>query len=109
MQTNSTANGANAIQTIKNATVITRHASLTQYLMNIVLIDDTATVLEHASPADIQDKDVIGVLPHSLSVLTKTFTEVPLRLPSELRGKELSVSDLEQYAGEPVTYTVNIA
>lgn len=63
-------------------------------------------VVSHASPTMVRDKHVIGVLPHSLSCLTKTFTEIPLDLPAELRGKKLSLEEVRKYAGEPVTYKV---
>lgn len=96
------------MKTIKNAVVITRHSGLVEYLRDIRLIDDTAIIIKHAAVEDIADKDVVGVLPHSLSVMTNTFTEVPLvNLPSELRGQELTADDMRNYAGEPVTYCVS--
>lgn len=94
------------MQTIKNAIVVTRHKGLVEYLYQENIIDDTATIVEHASPEVITDKHVIGVLPHSLSCLTASFTEVPLRLPAEMRGVELTADDVRQYALPPVTYTV---
>lgn len=94
------------MQVIENALVVTRHPSLIVYLKSIGLIDDTAVVIEHASVEVIEGKDVVGVLPHSLSCLTHTFTEIPLMLPPELRGQELSVEDLKAYASEPKCYKV---
>lgn len=94
------------MQVIKNALVVTRHRNLTTYLESIGLIDDTAIVIEHASVEDIKDKDVVGVLPHSLSCLTNSFTELPLMIPPELRGQELSIEDLKAYASEPKCYKV---
>lgn len=94
------------MQKILNATVVTRHSSLVEYLTAIGLIDDSAVVVGHVSEDDVIGKDVVGVLPHSLSCLANSFTEVPLQLPAELRGKELTVEDLKQHAGAPVTYQV---
>ena len=37
------------MQTIKNAVVVTRHAGLVDYLKSQGIIDDTATIIEHAS------------------------------------------------------------
>lgn len=91
---------------IRKALVVTRHPGLVEHLRNIGLIGADAQVLEHASEEDILGRDVIGVLPHSLSCLTTSFTEVPLNLPAEMRGKELSAEDVARYAGEPVTYQV---
>lgn len=96
------------METIANALVVTRHPSLVEYLGHIGLIDDTAKVLTHASPDEISGRDVIGVLPHSLSCLTASFTEVPLQLPVEMRGVELTLDHMKQYAGAPVTYVVNV-
>lgn len=97
------------MKTIQNAVVITRHSGLVQYLQDIKLIDDTATVISHATADDVTGKHVVGVLPHSLSVLTDTFTEIPLvNLPAEMRGKELSADDMRDYAGDPVTYRVSM-
>lgn len=97
------------MRVIESALVVTRHPNLTAYLKEIGLIDDTATVIEHASVDDIKGKDVVGILPHSLSCLTSSFTELPLRLPPELRGQELSIDDLRAYAGEPATYKVSLS
>ena len=64
-------------------------------------------VVSHAGPDDVRGKDVCGVLPHSLSCLTKSFTEVPLALPAELRGVELTLEQVRKYAGPAVTYIVS--
>lgn len=92
--------------TIKNALVVTRHQSLVDYLREQNVIDDSATIIAHATASAVTGKNVIGVLPHSLSCLTASFTEVPLDLPSDLRGKELSVEQMRQYAKSPITYSV---
>jgi len=91
---------------MSNHVVITRHPALVDYLLEIGLINADHDVIDHATPAMVADKHVIGVLPHSLSCLTKTFTEIPLNLPAELRGKELSLSEIRTYAGKPITYEV---
>ncbi len=91
---------------ITKALVVTRHTGLVEHLRNIGLIGADAQVLEHASEEDILGRDVIGVLPHSLSCLCASFTEIPLALPADMRGKELTVEDVAKYAGEPVTYQV---
>jgi len=86
--------------------VVTRHQGLVDYLIDQQLIPADAEVISHASPEAVQGRDVWGVLPHSLSCLTASFTEVPLRLPAEMRGKELTSADVAKYAGQPVTYQV---
>lgn len=86
--------------------VVTRHGSLVEYLKEQGIISDNVEVIEHANPKVVKGKHVIGVLPHSLSSLTKSYTEVPLSLPPELRGIELTLEQIRQYAGEPNTYKV---
>jgi len=87
--------------------IVTRHPAMVALLVKRGLVDPSAPVLAHASAEEIRGKHVFGVLPHSLSCLTARFTEIPLRIPAEMRGKELSLADLEQFAGETVTYTVS--
>ena len=86
--------------------IVTRHNGLVEYLKEEGIVGDNVEVIAHASPEIVKDRHVIGVLPHSLSCLTASFTEVPLRLPAELRGKELTAGDVRKYAGKPVTYIV---
>jgi len=89
--------------------VITRHQGLVDYLLEEELISSSTPILGHASKEDVNDKDVIGVLPHSLSVHTSTFSEIPLILPPEMRGKELTADDVRRYKGDLVTYKITIA
>jgi len=89
------------------AIIVTRHPSMVALLVKEGLVDSSTPVLAHASAEEIRGKHVFGVLPHSLSCLTASFTEIPLRIPAEMRGKELSLDDLQKFAGEAVTYTVS--
>lgn len=91
---------------ITKALVVTRHPGLVEHLRNSGLIGADAEVLEHAEAKDVEYRHVIGVLPHNLSCLTLSFTEVPLNLPAEMRGKELSAEEVKKYADAPVTYVV---
>ena len=93
---------------MSNVLVITRHKGLVEYLKEKGFVPDDCEVLGHATPDNVAGKDVWGVLPHNLSCLCNTFTEVPLNLPAELRGVELTKEQVEQYAGEPVTYQVRV-
>jgi len=86
--------------------IVTRHRGLVEYLKEEGIVGDDIEIISHATPENVRGRHVIGVLPHSLSCLTESFTEVPLRLPAELRGKELTANDVRKYAGNPVTYKV---
>ena len=91
---------------IKIDLVVTRHPGLVDYLREVGLADETIQVVEHATPEVVTGKNVCGVLPHSLSCLCKSFTEIPLALTPEMRGKELDLETLRRIAGKPVTYVV---
>ena len=87
--------------------IVTRHAALVEYLHEMGYTHPDTTVISHVSDTDqIKDKAVIGVLPHSMSCLCRTFSEIPLNLPPDKRGKELSLQDMYEFAGELTTYTV---
>lgn len=92
---------------MENTIVVTRHEALIEYLLEIGLITKDTPVISHANPEEIKGKDVIGVLPLSLAVLTNTITEVPLKLTPEDRGRELSLERLKEISDSPRTYTVN--
>ena len=86
--------------------IVTRHVGLVEYLIKKGLATNTTAVVTHANASVVRGRKVCGVLPHSLSCLTDSFTEIPLALPLDLRGKELSGEEIEKYAGEPITYTI---
>ena len=86
--------------------VVTRHQALVAYLQEIGLIPGEVAVIPHATPEDIRGKHVIGVLPLRLAAEAETVTEVPLDLPAELRGQELTLEQIRQHAGQPQTYKV---
>jgi len=86
--------------------VVTRHPGLVEYLRELGIVSDKVEVITHATPEAVTGRHVCGVLPHSLSCLTASFTEIPLRLTPELRGVELDLETLRKIAGEPVTYKV---
>lgn len=87
--------------------VVTRHESLIEYLKEIKVIQDgDFQLISHATLEDVEGKDIIGVLPISLASHANTITEIPLNVPMELRGKELSIDDVRKYAGEIAVYKV---
>ena len=88
--------------------IVTRHPALVEYLQELGLVKESVEVVTHATPSIVTRRHVCGVLPHSLSCLTKSFTEIPLRLTPEMRGKELDLATMRKIAGKPVTYTVEV-
>ena len=86
--------------------VVTRYVTLVQYLKEIGLIDDGTKVITRAEIKDVEGKHVLGVLPYWLSCHAGKYTEVQIRVPSERKGKELSLEEIQFYSLEPKTYTV---
>ena len=91
-----------------NTIVVTRHPALVQHLREIGLIPEGCPVITHVTPDDVRNKSVIGVLPLALAALARDVTEVPMDLPQELRGQELTIGQVRQFAGQPVTYHVGV-
>ena len=89
--------------------VVTRHAALIEYLYEINLIkkDEELQIVEHV-PYDhmVFGRDVIGVLPLRLASHCNSLTEVPLNITAEMRGKELTIEQIREFAGEPATYRI---
>ena len=88
--------------------VVTRHKALVQYLKEEGIVGDNVEVIAHARPEDVAGRDVIGVLPHSLSCLTTSYTEVVMAVPAELRWKELTVEQVRELVREIRTYVVTV-
>jgi hypothetical protein len=90
--------------------VVTRHPSYIRHLVNIGLISPGAEVVARASPKNVRGKHVItSGLPLHLAALAARLTTVPLFLPAELRGKELSLEEVERTAQPPSSYVVSAA
>lgn len=91
---------------MNNSIVVTRHPALVELLVERGIIQAGTPYISHATPEQVQDKDVIGVLPLSLAVLANSVTEIPLALTPEMRGKELDLDTIRAIAGEAVTYKI---
>ena len=88
--------------------IVTRHPALVDYLIAEGIADPDTPVIAHACPDDIRGRHVIGVLPLHLAAEAASVTEVPLSLPPELRGVELSEEQVRKFAGAPRTYRVEV-
>lgn len=84
--------------------LVTRHPALVEYFSNNGSTFDK--VITHASSEDVTGNDVYGILPLHLATLTNTVTTVDMDLPVEMRGKELSLTDIEKYFTGMSTYKV---
>lgn len=89
--------------------VVTRHPALVEFMTEIGLIqpDGDIEVLTHVTdPTVLHGARVFGVLPIQLAAEADTVVVIPLDLPAELRGKELGIEELRQFAGEPQEFQV---
>ena len=88
--------------------VVTRHPALIAYLREIGLLPDRYHIREHVTPDEVVGRDVISVLPLPLPLAARaaSVTEIPLDLPKQLRGIELSLEQIREYAGKPAVYKV---
>lgn len=91
---------------MSKSVIVTRHPALVEYLLGSGCIPDSVEVVSHASEETVAGKHVFGVLPLRLAAKAASITEIPLDLPPHLRGVELTVEQVRQYAGKPTTYVV---
>lgn len=86
--------------------VVTRHPALVEFLREHGVVDGATPVVAHATAADVRGLHVLGVLPLHLAAEAACVTEVVLDLPATERGRELTLADVERYAGGLRSYTV---
>ena len=89
--------------------IITRHPALLKWAKKFYgkEVLDGARVIQHATPEDVIGKHTFGVLPLFLASMAHSHTELHLRIPQRLRGKELTEDQIECYReGAPKTYKV---
>lgn len=97
------------IMTEVETVVITRHAALAAYLVEIGAVPSTARVIPHASAEDIRGRHVAGPLPLHLAALAASVIHVPLEIPAELRGVELTIDQVRAMARPVERYVVRLA
>ena len=89
--------------------VVTRHQAFVALAQKRGLVDESSVVVAHASEEALRDQDVLSSgLPLHLAALCRTVTTVPLDLPAELRGRELTLEECERYAGPTTRYQVTV-
>ena len=78
--------------------IITRHKGLVEFLVNKGFDVKNSDVIAHVTDPRILDgKVVVGVLPVALAIRCETFIEVALNMPVEMRGKELTAEQTNEY------------
>lgn len=87
--------------------VVTRHPALVEYLTELGVVPAGTEVVTHATAEQVRGRHVFGVLPLHLAADAASVTEVTLRVPAELRGVELTLEQVRQFAGPLVEYKVS--
>lgn len=92
-----------------NTIVITRHAALVEYLLEIGLIDADTPILPHVSqPEEVAGKTVIGPCPLHLAVRARSVVHIPIHWESrDERGLELTLEQVRERAGKPLEFKVS--
>ena len=84
--------------------IVTRHPALIEYLSEHgIKAEET---LSHAGVEDVRGQDVVGVLPMSLACECARFREVSMRIPTELRGQEMSIEQIRACNPRIVEYKI---
>jgi hypothetical protein len=92
---------------MNNTVVITRHKALVQYLLEIGLITEDTPVLPHvSSEGEIRGMVVIGPCPLRLAAAASAWIDIPMSIPKDIRGQELTLEQVRQFAGEPIEYNI---
>lgn len=88
--------------------VVTRHSALIEYIKQEKIIwHGNFEVITHVeNPEQIEGCNVVGILPPHLAMWADCVKNIPLNIPVELRGVELTLDQVRQYAGRPMTYRV---
>lgn len=86
--------------------VVTRHPALVAYLTELGVVPAGTEVVAHATAEQVRGRHVFGVLPLHLAAEARRVTEVPLHVPAELRGVELTLAQVRRFAGPLTSYVV---
>lgn len=83
--------------------VVTRHGAFVEFLLNQGVVEPgNFEVVPHVVESEVADRVVVtSGIPLHLAAICKRVVTVPLHVPPEFRGKELSVEEVERFA-QPV-------
>lgn len=88
----------------KKYLIVSRHTALVEWLKAKGIEGE---VIPHATPEQIAGQTVIGILPVNLASLCARYGNVGLpKLSADLRGKELTVEQMDEAGATLEWYTV---
>lgn len=90
-----------------NKVFVSRHKGAYEWFKNhhIELAKD-CEYLTHINPEQIKGNIVVGTLPINLAVLAKEYWHLAMTIPAEMRGKELTVKDMEGFGCKIEKYII---
>jgi putative CRISPR-associated protein (TIGR02620 family) len=87
--------------------VVTRHPALVEYLVEKGIVPPGTEAIPTVRPEQVEGRHVIGVLPLFLAARAEKVTVVMLNIPAHLRGAELSLEQMREFATGIQTFVVN--
>lgn len=60
-------------------------------------LPSSTRVIAQATPKDLTGNRIIGILPVDLAALCGEYWALNMRIPAEMRGKELTCEDMERF------------
>ncbi len=89
-----------------NTVIITRHTGLVEWLKSTRPELADAPILDTATPADVQGKDVYGALPLHLAALAASVTVVEFTTAVVRGGMDLSADEMTAAGAKLRTFVV---
>lgn len=91
----------------KQNIIVTRHAALVAYLLERGYIKPGSyDVIPHIYPEQARGRHIIGNVPLHVAAVAASVTNIPLNIPFEMRGRELTLEEIRKYAMPAKTYFV---
>ena len=84
--------------------IITRHPAAVEFLESFGITGD---VHLHATDDLVRGRRVYGVLPMNLACLTDEYYAIEMDMAADMRGKELTLGDMERMNARVVRYKVS--
>lgn len=85
--------------------IITRHASMVEFLQKNGIVGEVISHVDNIS--QIEGKDVFGILPINMAANVNSITTIGFtNLPQEMRGKELTLEQMEEFGAYLETFKV---
>ena len=89
--------------------IVTRHKGAVEWIREHYPIFNRFVVIPHITEEQVKGSIIIGTLPVNLAVLAKEYWHLSMMIPMEMRGKELTLEDMEEFGCQIVKYKIEKA